>query len=81
MKQPIDFSKKIVIWALWYTSISTILWTVVYLIKGDVSMELVGLTGAVITGVVVTYSSKAGVENYQKIKQQNQYKEREENQL
>ena len=75
----VSFSKKIVVWAIWYATISTLLWTGVYLIKGDVSMELVGLTGAVITGVIVSYSAKAGVENYQKIKTTNN--EREENQL
>ena len=75
----VSFSKKIVVWAIWYTTVSTLLWTGVYLLRGDVSVELVGLTGAVITGVIVSYSAKAGVENYQKIKAPTN--EREENQL
>lgn len=67
-----EFSKKIVVWAIVYTSLTTILWTVIYLIRGDVSMELVRLTGAVIAGVIVSYSAKAGVENYIKIKRRNE---------
>lgn len=74
----IDFSKKIVVWAIVYVTVATILWTGIYLLKGKVSTELVGLAGAVITGVIVSYSAKAGVENYQKIKTNN---ESEENQL
>ena len=63
-----EFSKKIVVWAIVYTSLTTVLWTAIYLNRGDVSGELVGLTGAVITGVIVSYSAKAGAENYIKIK-------------
>lgn len=70
-----SFSKKIVIWAIWYTSLTSVLWTIVYLVKDKVSVELVGLTGAVITGVIVSYSAKAGVENYQKIKTSNKESE------
>lgn len=64
-----EFSKKIVVWAIVYTSLTTVLWTVIYLIQSDVSVELIGLTGAVITGVIVSYSAKAGAENYIKIKE------------
>jgi hypothetical protein len=66
-----EFSKKIVVWAIVYTSFTTILWTAIYIILGDVSGELIGLTGAVITGVIVSYSAKAGAENYIKIKGKN----------
>ncbi|MEI6680537.1 MAG: hypothetical protein WCL21_18155 [Mariniphaga sp.] len=66
-----EFSKKIVVWAIVYTSLTTVLWTAIYIILGDVSGELIGLTGAVITGVIVSYSAKAGAENYIKIKGRN----------
>jgi hypothetical protein len=64
-----EFSKIIAVWAMVYTSLTTVFWAVVYLVRGNVSGELIGLTGAVITGVIVSYSAKAGAENYIKIRE------------
>lgn len=61
------FSKKIVIWALWYTSLTTILYSAIYIIRGNASIELIGLTGTVVTGVIVSYFYKAKAENVSKI--------------
>lgn len=63
-----EFSKIIVVWAMIFTTFFTAVLTFGYFWKGHISGELVGLVGTVITGVIVSYAAKSGVENYQKIR-------------
>lgn len=63
-----EFSKEIVKWATWFTTLVTVLVTIGYYITGKMPTEVVTLTGSVTTGVIVAYCAKAGAENVQKIK-------------
>ncbi len=64
-----EFSKKIVVWAIVVTTVYIIMAIALYYLRGDVSSELTDLIGLIVTGVIVSYAGKAGLENYQKIKQ------------
>ena len=63
-----EFSKKIILWAMRFTSMMTALITVLYYATGRMPEEIVALLGTVMTGVVISYAAKAGAENVQKIK-------------
>ena len=64
-----EFSKKIVVWAILATSGYIILSLVLFYLRGNVSSDLTDLMGMIVTGVIISYAGKAGLENYQKIKQ------------
>ena len=63
-----SFSKKIVVWAILFVTLITAGCFICWWHKGAMPDQLIDLSGIVITGVIVTYSAKAGAENYQKIK-------------
>jgi hypothetical protein len=63
-----EFSKKIVVWAICVTTIYIIISLLLFYIKDEISPELTDLIAIIVTGVIVSYAGKAGVENYQKIK-------------
>ena len=71
MKKKTEFSKIIVIWGMVITTIFLIIATIGFYVTGETPTELVGMVGLIVTGVVVSYAGKSGIENYQKIKQQN----------
>jgi len=58
-----EFSKQIVLWAV---SITTLY--IVIAMFGFGSDSLTNLIGLIVTGVIVSYMGKSGVENYQKIR-------------
>lgn len=58
-----EFSKRIVLWAISLTSIY-----ISVAMFGFGSDSLTDLIGIIVTGVIVSYMGKSGVENYQKIK-------------
>lgn len=64
-----EFSKKIVVWAILMTTGYMAMALLLYYVRGEVSSDLTDLIGLIVTGVIVSYAGKAGVENYQKIKQ------------
>lgn len=63
-----EFMKKIVVWAMIITTFFLIVLTTGFYITGTIPSEVVSLVGIIISGVIVSYSAKAGVENYGKIK-------------
>jgi hypothetical protein len=64
-----DFSKKVVVWGMSITSVFITIFTFFYYSAGkEPSADLVGLVSIIITGVIVSYAGKAGLENFQKIK-------------
>lgn len=64
-----EFSKNIVIWAIWVTTLYIIAGMIEYYIfLRDVSDAITSLITIIVTGVIVSYAAKAGVENYSKIK-------------
>ncbi len=63
-----EFSKIIVKWATYFTTLVTVLITIGYYITGNIPEEIITLCGTVTTGVILSYSTKAGAENIQKIK-------------
>jgi hypothetical protein len=72
MKKHIEFSKKIVVWAMMVTTIFLIVSLGgYYILQMAASPELTNMVGLIVTGVIVSYAGKAGVENYQKIKNTN----------
>lgn len=71
MKKKTEFSKIIVIWGMVITTIFLIIATIGFYVTGETPTELVSMVGLIVTGVVVSYAGKSGIENYQKIKQQN----------
>ncbi len=58
-----EFSKQIVLWAVTLTSIY-----IIVAMFGFGSDSLTDLIGLIVTGVIISYMGKSGVENYQKIK-------------
>ena len=69
MKQHLEFIKKIVIWAMVLTTVFFIISLGgYYFLQIPASPELTNTIGLIVTGVIVSYAGKAGVENYQKIK-------------
>ena len=72
MKRHLEFSKKIVVWAMTVTTIFLLVSLAGFYLGKGVSPELVNMIGLIVTGVIVSYAGKSGVENYQKIKQNNQ---------
>ena len=62
-----EFSKKIVVWALIYTTVFSLADRVLAYCNKEVSGELIGLTAIVISGVIISYMNKAGKENMKKI--------------
>jgi hypothetical protein len=58
-----EFSKQIVLWAISLTTIYII--TAMFGFGNDSLSDLVGL---IVTGVIVSYMGKSGVENFQKIR-------------
>ena len=79
MKKKMEFSKKIVVWSMVTTTIFLIISTIGFYITPDhaTPTELVNMVGLIITGVIVSYAGKSGVENYQKIKNNNTEREGE----
>lgn len=71
-KHKMEFIKKIVIWAINVTTIFLMIGTYGWYIHNIEPPEsLVNMVGLLITGVIVSYAGKSGVENYQKIKNSN----------
>lgn len=71
-KKSTEFSKKIVVWGMVITTIYIIAYIgcmVFYNVTPPT--DLTDLIKAIVLGVIVTYAGKAGVENYQKIKNRN----------
>lgn len=69
-KQKMQFIKKIVVWAINVTTIFLVVAMYGWYGKGIEPPEsLVNMVVVLITGVIVSYAGKSGVENYQKIKQ------------
>ena len=65
-----EFSKKIVRWAVVIATIYIIVALAFYYLRAvDASSELNDLIGLIVTGVIVSYAGKSGLENFQKIKQ------------
>ena len=65
----LDFSKKVVIWGMVTTTVSLVTFMYFYYLRGkEPSADLVGLVSIIITGIIVSYAGKAGLENFQKIK-------------
>lgn len=58
-----EFSKQIVLWAIGLTTIY-----IVTAMFGFGNESLTNLVGLIVTGVIVSYMGKSGVENFQKIK-------------
>lgn len=71
-KQKMQFIKKIVVWAINVTTIFLVVAMYGWYIKEIEPPEaLVNMIVVLITGVIVSYASKASIENYQKIKNSN----------
>lgn len=65
----LEFHKKIVVWAMLVTTIFLVIATGGWYIKEiDPPSSLVDMVVVIITGVIISYAGKAGIENYQKIK-------------
>lgn len=68
-KQKMQFIKKIVVWAINVTTIFLLIAMYGWYGRGIEPPEsLVNMVVVLITGVIVSYAGKSGVENYQKIK-------------
>ena len=68
-KHKMQFIKKIVVWAISVTTVFLCIGTYGWYIQGIEPPEsLVNMVVVLITGVIVSYAGKSGVENYQKIK-------------
>lgn len=70
LKRKLEFSKKIVIWAMIlitiYLLVTLIGW---YSFNMDSPSEITDMVKLIVSGVIVSYSVKAGAENYAKIRQ------------
>lgn len=78
-KHRMQFIKKIVIWAISVTTTFLCIGTYGWYIQGIEPPEsLVNMVGLLITGVIVSYAGKSGVENYQKIRNSNSVQDPEE---
>lgn len=64
----IEFSKIIVIWAMAFVTLMSIILTIGFFVTGYTSSELINIVISIGVAVIVSYSTKATVENYNKIK-------------
>ena len=62
-----EFSKIIVWWAIFIATACFFGFSVGYYKYGSVPVELINLVGTIVTGVIISYCAKAGVENSFKI--------------
>lgn len=68
-KKSMEFMKRIVVWAITMVTIFSVISMTDWILNRQAPAEaLVNMMGLLITGVIVSYAGKAGVENYQKIK-------------
>lgn len=67
----LEFSKSIIVWAMMISTICIFMYSIGFFFIQIVPSELITLIGTILTGTVIAYMAKAGIENVNKIKNNN----------